>query len=271
MRKSLVIAIAALAVAAFAQEAPEKPPAGKKAKREFTPEQLAARDQRVLEKTGGFIDIPASGPAIEIVDARAKPGSGPAWVAEVWTKYAKSPFNVQTNTVPEGKCPYAFGREKLVADKALMVILLAQAGDKMPALSIFPEERVSVVNTDVLAKDTNAIDAELRVIKECWRSIGFIAGVGFVQQDNDVMQPVFSLADLDADEYQMIQPMNYGRMKKMMEKFNVSRARRVAYRAAVKQGWAPAPTNDIQKAVWESVKAETASNAVGGKAVSPAR
>lgn len=260
MKKILAIAVAVIAASVFAQEAARPAPPAKGVKKQFTPEQLAARDKRVLEKTGGFIDVPASGPAIEIVDARAKPGSGPAWVAEVWTKHAKSPFNVLTNSIPEGKCPYAFGKEKLEADKALIVVLLAQAGDKMPALSVYPEERVSVVNTDVLCKGINSVDAELRVIKECWRSIGFITGVGFAQQENDVMQPVFSLKDLDEDKYQMIQPMNYGRMAKMMTKFNVSRARRVAYRAAVRQGWAPAPTNDFQKAVWDEVKAETATN-----------
>lgn len=33
---------------------------------------------------------------------------------------------------------------------------------------------------------------------------------------------------------------------------------RTTYRLAVKEGWAPAPTNDIQRAVWDKVKADMA-------------
>ena len=32
--------------------------------------------------------------------------------------------------------------------------------------------------------------------------------------------------------------------------------RRLIYEDACREGWAPAPTNDYQKAIWESVKAE---------------
>ena len=32
--------------------------------------------------------------------------------------------------------------------------------------------------------------------------------------------------------------------------------RRTTYKRACKEGWAPAPTNDFQRAVWEKIKAE---------------
>ena len=35
-------------------------------------------------------------------------------------------------------------------------------------------------------------------------------------------------------------------------------AKRVAYKKACQEGWAPAPTNDIQKAIWDKVMAEKA-------------
>ena len=43
------------------------------------------------------------------------------------------------------------------------------------------------------------------------------------------------------------------------------------YAIAVRQGWAPAPTNDIQKAVWNRVMAEkaAATNAPAAKAAAP--
>ena len=49
--------------------------------------------------------------------------------------------------------------------------------------------------------------------------------------------------------------MNMAKMQKMWNRFGVSKERRVPYRVACQQGWAPAPTNDYQKAVWEEVHA----------------
>lgn len=42
--------------------------------------------------------------------------------------------------------------------------------------------------------------------------------------------------------------------------------RKVPYKLAVKEGWAPAPTNDIQKAIWEKAKAEKEAKAEAAKA-----
>ena len=41
-----------------------------------------------------------------------------------------------------------------------------------------------------------------------------------------------------------------------MKKKNIGRTRRASYKVACEEGWAPAPTNDFQKAIWEKVKAE---------------
>ncbi len=44
---------------------------------------------------------------------------------------------------------------------------------------------------------------------------------------------------------------------------------RVPYMLAVKQGWAPAPTNDVQKAVWDRVMAEKAASATNAPSATP--
>ena len=38
------------------------------------------------------------------------------------------------------------------------------------------------------------------------------------------------------------------------EKLGIKPARMTTYRKAVEEGWAPAPTNDFQKAIWEEAK-----------------
>ena len=44
-------------------------------------------------------------------------------------------------------------------------------------------------------------------------------------------------------------------MRDCFPKMGISPYRRVTYKMAVKEGWAPAPTNDYQKAIWDKVKA----------------
>jgi hypothetical protein len=41
-----------------------------------------------------------------------------------------------------------------------------------------------------------------------------------------------------------------------LKSLGVTPAEMTTYRKACREGWAPAPTNDIQKAIWEQVKAD---------------
>ena len=43
------------------------------------------------------------------------------------------------------------------------------------------------------------------------------------------------------------------RMEPYMAGFGVAPAKLVPYQIACREGWAPPPTNDVQKAVWEKV------------------
>ncbi len=49
-------------------------------------------------------------------------------------------------------------------------------------------------------------------------------------------------------------PQIMGTMLNQAKALDIPFARRTTYKQAVKEGWAPAPTNDIQRAVWDSVK-----------------
>lgn len=58
-----------------------------------------------------------------------------------------------------------------------------------------------------------------------------------------------------------IQPMNMLKMTYMWKRFGVDRTHRVPYRKAVQDGWAPPPTNDYQRAVWEEERTNTTKKA----------
>ena len=274
MKKMLTIAIAAISAAALAQEAaPQSAPASTNETyvdmitgKPWTPDskwtiaQLKARDERVLKKTGGFLYQEAEGPIAMLVDARERATLTIEEVARLYRLGTK--LDINTAKEPRGeKCPFDAARAVMSETNALLVVMVVDKCDKLPALSVFPEERIGLVNADKLKGGDDPSAPEMRVSKEMWRAIGFIGGVGFSAQENDMMQPYYTLAEIDGNGHPYIQPMNMAKMQAMWKRFGVKRARKVPYRIAVREGWAPPPTNDYQRAVWDEIKAAATTNA----------
>lgn len=254
--KSLAIAFSLLASCAFAEEY-ISPVTGKPVPTDgkFTIEQYKARDERVMQKTGGFLIQHAEGPQGLFVDAREKARLTVDELARVYKLGVHLDANIAKE--PRGeKCPLEYAQEKMAKEKPLFAIVIVDKCEKLPALSVYPEERIGIVNADKLQEGDDPSAPEMRVSKEAWRALGFVTGIGFSQAENDIMQPIYTIAELDANRYPFIQPMNMAKMQKMCKYFGVKKEARIPYRVACNQGWAPAPTNKYQKAVWEQVKAE---------------
>lgn len=248
---SVVLMAFSLAVAAEEYVSPVTgqafDPAGK-----FTLEQIKARDERVLKKTGGFLTQKAQGPLTLFVDAREK---GTLTLDQVQRLFKKG-ANLDSilDKCPRGDvAPLVFAQKKMAEHKALMTLMIVEKCPDLPALSVYPEERIGLVNADKLRVGNDSTVFELRVAKEVWRALGFVGGIGFSAQENDMMQPYYTLKELDGNIHAYIQPMNMAKLGKFLKRFNVKKEARVPYSFAVQQGWAPAPTNDYQKAIWEKV------------------
>ena len=257
MKRLMTIAAVAAALFAAGEEEYISPVTGKPVPKDgkYTVEQIKARDERVLKKTGGFIHQPAEGPLALLVDARAKPTATFDEVARVY----KLATHLDAQVAKEARGdtpPLDFAKAKMSSAKPLMLVMVVEGVPGQPILSVFPEERVGIVNADKLKGGDDPSAPEMRVMKETWRAIGFVGGLGFSPAENDIMQPLYSLKELDANRYPFIQPMNMARMYKMWKRFGVKKERRIPYRVAVQEGWAAQPTNDYQRAVWEQVKAD---------------
>ena len=64
------------------------------------------------------------------------------------------------------------------------------------------------------------------------------------------------MKDLDAIPLLQPGPEPNNKMIDEAHRRGVQSARFTTYRQACREGWAPAPTNDLQKAIWEEVKAD---------------
>ena len=260
MKIVLMFALAALTAAAHAENASvdakiaalEKKAATIGAqKKKYTREEIE-NQPKVLKKTGGFVDVAAKGTSVLVIDARAKAGGAPDQFRMIFEKLSKTHVEVEKTPLASTACPVAVVKERLAAVKAAYALIVVE-NDKTSGLSVQPEDRVVVINAAKYKEGSDPVRREERVLKELWRGLGFVGGLGYAPFKNDVLQPVFSVTELDGLEYQVMQPMNFMRMYERMAKFGVKRARHIPYRIAVTEGWASAPTNEYQKAVWDEV------------------
>ena len=256
MKIQIVAALVAVALQLSAEEEYISPVTGKPvpADGKYTVEQIKARDARVMQKTGGFLLQKASGPQLLLVDARERPSGAVDEVARLYKLGAHLDSNVEKT--PRGtKDAYDFAKEMSDARKPLMTLVVFDGNPTFPALAVYPEERIGLVNADRLKGGDDPAAPEVRVAKEVWRAMGFISGVGFSQYENDMMQPYYTLKELDGNIHAYIQPMNMAKMGKFWKRFGVKKEARIPYLVAVQEGCAPAPTNDVQKAIWDKVHA----------------
>lgn len=114
-----------------------------------------------------------------------------------------------------------------------------------------PEARWAILNVAALAADgSKGRWLEERVKKEVWRSFGYANGAG---EADCMMHPLFSLKQLDSLQAGGISPEPLGKIAWHLSVLGMREVRRETYLTACKEGWAPKPTNDVQKAIWEKV------------------
>lgn len=202
-----------------------------------------------LELLGGIATKDPEGPAVVLADTV---GGNAYPLSRVVTEYtALQPTRIETVAEKAGGDILAYARGVMKSRNALMVVVLAAEGDA-PALSVYPEERIAVVNMDRLAGGADERRLEDRTIKEIWRAMGFLFGVGYAPDDFSAMQPVGTLAELDAVRAQLINPRDMRICSRLCDKHGAVRGVRTTYRQAVVDGWAAEPTNDVQRAIWET-------------------
>lgn len=139
------------------------------------------------------------------------------------------------------------------ADFAIIIV----HDQKLPPSMIVPEEKYALVN---LAKYKKAIklpqdDALLkkRCAKAVLKAYMLLCG-GCASKYPGHVGTAQTAQDLDLTHDKL--PIDIqDSMKKYLSAAGVTPIRRTIYRKACQEGWAPAPTNDIQKAIWDKVRA----------------
>ena len=221
-------------------------------KAELSPEEKAARKAAVraamLKRTGGFVTQPNSAKGkVVLIDAQSLyNASNLTSVAALLgreTHFTTVAVKGSGDKVAELKAANG-------ADVAVVAIQSATA----PVLTVAPEEHWAAVNAtkiaDGLKSDAaKAKFAEARFRKELMRAFAFAAG-GTDSQFPDNIMRIASLAEGDLFG-EFIPGDTLNKASAHLKHLGLKPSVVATYRQACMQGWAPAPTNDIQKAIWD--------------------
>lgn len=238
MKKMMAGIAAVLAVCAFSQETARP--------RLDTPQKRAAyarqRKIEAIARQGGMLHAPSRGGCVRILNEQSR--ITPEYVAAV-AEDISTATTVGIEVV--GKLPDD-GRTRAV----LRVVERAGA----PSILVSPEEMRGELNVARLLEDTPSGGLlEKRFRKELWRAFAMTLGAGNSIYQPCLMRTITSVAELDAISLLQPCPEVLDKIQRTADEQKLSRRRIVTYRTACREGWAPQPTNDVQRAIWDEIHA----------------
>ena len=243
----IIFAAAAIAVA-FAAQADTSAASTQPAQKERlnTLERKAKLEAVVNQRVGGFLEKPGTAKgSIAYVNCQQK--APKSWIDESIAYFSE---------VTKFKVNYAEGTFDIKAPKfdgevAIFII----EDETLPPILVAPENKWALVNIAPIAKEQRPIFFEQRTKKELSRAFAYLCGATGSKFERSLTRGITSQAELDKNyDYEL--PMDIvQRFWDYMKPLGVLPAQRATYLKACEEGWAPAPTNDVQKAIWDKVHA----------------
>ncbi len=248
MNKAMIATMAMAAALCVAADVVDTNALSKAERRRIRREQRIARD-------GGLVLKPNLGKAVVFVDAQGRVAHD---AVEKAAKTIGEVVNMPTRASSMEPTAGAFDlATAAMKDKKSGAAVVLVEDEKLPAIMVAPEKSWAVVNVTALAQDFPPKEVlAVRVVKELVRAAAWALGAGESMMKPCIMQYEPTLDALDANRLMVPSPDPVMRMVNGALARGMDTVREDTYRRACQEGWAPPPTNDIQKAIWEQVKAD---------------
>ena len=234
LKKSLVATLiaGALIPSAFSQVKKERE----------TEEQKAARKARMYKKLGGHVINKGTmkGKFIFINTQTAIPEEPLRETAKSMADYLMSDFSLQHS---DTAVSFVDAAKTVKASGATAGVVIGKDA-AMPALTIVPDSLCAYINVTPLEGDAKLSPRRVRL--EMWRALGYLYGIDF---EGCMLHPVKTIDELDELPNALSQEALY-HITHTLEQSGITPSTRATYRTACKEGWAPAPTNDVQQTIW---------------------
>ena len=221
----------------------------------FTLSALAVNEE-FLRETGGYIikDDPGNGLVLIANAQKRLPEDKISKPVSYMRFHAKMSIDIKTVDEAKAATPSAKSAGSLGA--TIVVFVKDDAKSESPIL-VSPDEFWAVVNVAALDVDKPGDEIlALRTRKAINRAICLVCGAGGSQYPNTLVGPFKNgIKDYDRFSNEGLPPDVFTRMQHYLKTLDVRPIFRTTYANACQQGWAPAPTNEFQKAIWDKVHA----------------
>ncbi|MBR3221452.1 MAG: hypothetical protein IKF72_04400 [Kiritimatiellae bacterium] len=202
-------------------------------------------EEDYIRSEGGLVLEPNTQKG-EIAYVNCQSAAKDAWIEESAAYFRKeAKFKI---TVSKGS--FEQKNPKIVGDMTLFIV----DDPAMPSLLVAPENRWAMVNVAPLKSDKEPF-FRARVLKELTRGFAMLCGASDSQFPGALTSAVTKVEDLDHHTDYRLPVDLFTRFRKYMRTFGVMPGNIETYETACCQGWAPPPTNDLQKAIWDKVHA----------------
>ena len=208
----------------------------------------------IVAKNGGFVEKPGTGLG-RILFANEQKRIAIAELkrpVEYIAKYTK--LRVGIKDVEGGA--FEESRAGVRKSGANMLIIIKDDSKSSAPLLVSPDEGWAAVNVAALAVDSPKEDVlSSRVRKELSRAFAFLCGGVNSQYERTPANYCSSLKDLDHIDMDEVPADLIARFRSYTPGYGVTPIVTATYKTACRHGWAPPPTNDVQRAIWEKVHA----------------
>ncbi len=247
-RKTILAAAFAIAGACFAADTAATNTLDKAERRRIRRERRIARD-------GGLVTKPNLGRKVYFVNAQSRIGGETVEdAASVVAEAINMPVATKALEPDGDVCAMA---RRTMGEKSAGAAVLLVEDDRLPSIVVAPEKSWAAVNVTALAADFPPKSVlGVRVRKELTRAAAWALGAGESMMKPCIMQYEPTLEALDANRLMLPSPDPVMRMVNGAMARGIDTVRTDTYRRACQEGWAPAPTNDVQRAIWEQVRAD---------------
>ena len=204
---------------------------------------VAEYQARVLKRTGGNVTKPWKGFVAIVNQQRRIPAEDIRGAAG----YLSSKGKIDVKVVSADS----------EATGATMVIHVVDTKGKS-AMTAMPYSWAAVVNVDALAEGLRSEKAVAKFLptrtrKEILRAFAYAAGAGGSSFPGNILD-VVEIKELDLHEAFLPEDA-FDSALEHLKRHGIVPSEIMTYREACQEGWAPAPTNDVQKKVWDEIHA----------------
>ncbi len=215
-----------------------------------------ARPRGKSAPSGGIVEKPYSGNVLRIASVQTRVSLAkihPMVQQMRWT--ALLPFEVCDGAKYAGVAPIA-AADQLASEDGVGAGVLIVDDDSLPITLVAPEKRWTIFNIKPLLTDSPAQErVEERFNKILWCAVARTLGAGYSAYKPCVLVPFTSLAALDRNPATKPCPEPFNKMIDTGAEYGIKTITIASYRDACRKGWAPAPTNNVQKAIWDQAHA----------------